>query len=238
MTQKVNALPVGVPKVRFSFRNHLLPPILGIAVSFLIYALLNFPSFEAQGRYYASQLFKAPQTATNAAAAPAVDRNLSEIIVPSIGVKAPVIYEPSANNTNIAYDLRSGVVHYGTTALPGEKGNVAIFGHSSGVAWAPGNYKFIFTLLDKLKPGQQVTLYYQGVRYVYVVTDSVVVAPNDMKVLDSNGTQSQLSLITCTPVGTSKNRLVVHAKQLYPNPAGNKAFEPADKKSPAELPGN
>ena len=33
-----------------------------------------------------------------------------------------------------------------------------------------------------------------------------------------------LRLITCTPVGTSLNRLVVEAKQISPDPAGNLAY--------------
>jgi sortase A len=202
-----------------------------------MYGLLNFPTYEAQARYYISQL-KTPPAAASAASSAAVDSKSSEVIIPGIHVKAPVIYESSVDNTNIAYDLRSGVVHYGTTALPGQKGNVVIFGHSSGVAWAPGNYKFVFTLLEKLQPGQQISLDYHGVRYVYVVTDSQVVAPNDMKALNSNGAQSQLSLITCTPVGTSKNRLVVHAKQVSPNPAANQPFKPANNVVLNELPGN
>lgn len=237
MTQKVSALPVGVPKVMFSFRCHILPPLVGIAVSALMYGLLNFPFLVAQAEYYASR-FSTPVPAASAVSSTVVDQNLSQIVIPSIGVKAPVIYESSPNNNTIAYDLRSGVVHYGTTALPGEKGNVVIFGHSSGLTWAPGNYKFVFTLLDKLRAGQQITLDYHGTRYVYVVSDSQVVAPTDMKVLNTNGAQSELSLITCTPVGTSKNRLVVHAKQLYPDPVSNKPFKPASSAGLDELPSN
>lgn len=234
MAQKVNALPIGVQKVNFRFRNHLLPPVLGIAATFLVYALLNFPSFEAQAQYYINRFGVQP---THNAVLPAVPANQSEIIIPGIKVKAPIVYETSADNGAIAYDLRSGVVHYGTTALPGEKGNVAIFGHSSGVAWAPGDYKFVFTLLDKVQNGQQVTLDYKGVRYVYVVTGSEVVAPTDMRILESKDSQSELSLITCTPVGTSKNRLVVHAKQVSPDPAANKPFTPKNGTS-GSLPGN
>ncbi len=234
MTQKVSTLPTGVPKVRLSLRTHILPPLAGVAAMLFTYVLLNLPSFEAQARYYIAQL-EAPKASTNSAPAAVVDSRLSDIIIPSIGVKAPVIYESSVNETNIAYDLRSGVVHYGTTALPGEKGNVAIFGHSSGLTWAPGNYKFVFTLLNKLQPGQQISLDYKGVRYVYVVTDSEIVAPSDMRVLDSNGA-SQLSLITCTPVGTSRNRLIIHAKQIHPDPAGNKPFKPAEKSAAGVLP--
>ncbi len=229
-------MPVGVQKIPFSFKRHLLPPIIGIVATFLMYGLLNLPSYEAQLHYYVSRLSSPPVTAgTNGVI---VDKKLSEIIIPSINVRAPVTYEPSVNNTNIAYDLRSGVVHYGTTALPGQKGNVVIFGHSSGVAWAPGNYKYIFTLIDKLQFGQQVSLDYKGTRFVYVVTDSKVVAPNDMRVLDSNGTRSQLSLITCTPVGTSRYRLVVSARQVRPDPANNTSFTPAASAFLKELPSN
>lgn len=237
MTQKVNTLPTGVPKVRFSFRTHLLPPLTGLSVMLLMYVLLNLPSFEAQGRYYWSQL-QAPKPVAAAPSASSVSQKSSELIIPAIGVKAPVIYETSTDNGTIAYDLRSGVVHYGGTALPGQKGNAVIFGHSSGVAWAPGSYKFIFTLLDKLQPGQQISLDYEGKRYVYVVTDRQVVAPTDMKVLASTGSKSQLTLITCTPVGTSKNRLVVHADQIHPDPVKNQASSQSGNISPRELPGN
>ena len=44
-----------------------------------------------------------------------------------------------------------------------------------------------------------------------------------MSVLASHGAP-QLTLITCTPVGTSKYRLIVHAKQISPNPETNKPF--------------
>lgn len=234
--QKAGQLPVGWQGVRFSFRHHILPPLLGLAFSALIYGLLNFPWLEAQGRYYVTRFSPVSNASSVAPVAPASAS--SELIVPSINVKAPVIYEASTNNATIAYDLRNGVVHYGSTALPGERGNVVIFGHSSGVAWAPGDYKFIFTLLNKLSPGQQITLHYQGTRYVYVVSGSQIVPPTDMTILNTNGMQSELSLVTCTPVGTSKNRLVVHAKQLYPNPAINKPFKPLASTVLSELPGN
>lgn len=238
MSQKVSALPTGVPKIRFSFVNHVLPPLIGIAVSLSMYALLNFPTFEAQARYYFSQLFPSPTISLNSTAYTRETNQQSIIIIPSIRVKAPVIYEQRTDATSINYALRNGVAHYGTTALPGEKGNVAIFGHSSGVAWAPGNYKFVFTLLDKLQPGQQIILDYHGDRYVYIVTGSKVISPSDMDVLKADGDKSKLLLITCTPVGTSKNRLVVEAKQVQPNPAQNSRPISTENSVKNSLPGN
>ena len=238
MSQKVSALPTGVPKIRFSFVNHVLPPLIGIAVSLSMYALLNFPTFEAQARYYYSQIVPNHTTSLNNAASTKVANQQSTIIIPSLSVKAPVIYEQRIDNASFAYALRNGVVHYGTTALPGEKGSVALFGHSSGVAWAPGNYKFVFTLLDKLQPKQQIILDYQGVRYVYIVTGSKVISPSNMDVLKSDGDKSKLLLITCTPVGTSKNRLVVEAKQVQPNPAQNNRPISTENTVNNSLPGN
>lgn len=233
MAHKTHALPIGIQKIRFSWREHVLPPLLGLGACLAIYGLLNFQSLLAQAQYYTNQI----RLATPAHSAVVASQKSSEILIPSIKVRAPVVYEQSTNSANFEYALRSGTVHYATTALPGEKGNVVIFGHSSGLTWAPGNYKFVFTLLDKVKQGQQISVYYHGVQYVYVVTGSQVVSPTNMSVLESHSGRSELSLITCTPVGTSENRLVVHAQQVRPDPANNKPFQPTSRSSNS-LPGN
>jgi sortase A len=222
--------------VRFSFRQHIVPPILGFGVMVLMYGVLNFPLLQAQSMHYISRYM--PSQATSAVPSAAVaPSNKSQLTIASIGVKAPIIFEPSTNNSNIDYALRSGVVHYGSTALPGEQGSVAIFGHSSGLAWAPGDYKFVFTLLEKLKIGDSILLDYKGVRYIYEVSGSEVVRPTDMAVLKQTD-KSELLLITCTPVGTSQSRLVIHAKQLRPSPENNKV-RPVPAANPAAvLPGN
>jgi sortase A len=154
-----------------------------------------------------------------AAAAPAGDVVPAEntITIAKINVHAPVIYQPSMAEADVQRSLQDGVVHYGSTALPGQAGNVAIFGHSSNDWWEPGNYKFVFVLLDKLAPGDQVTVDYQSKRYTYQVTDSKVVEPTDVAVLNPTTTPT-LTLITCSPPGTSLRRLVVTAKQIDPDP--------------------
>ena len=121
-------------------------------------------------------------------------------------------------------------MHYPDTAVPGKQGNVVIFGHSSGQWWAPGNYKFIFTLLDKLQPQDKIVIDYQGVRYIYRVYAYKIVEPTDLSVLNQSSDNS-LTLITCTPVGTSAKRLIIMAKQIVPN-----VKEPAAVNQAAELP--
>ncbi|HSX35311.1 MAG TPA: sortase [Patescibacteria group bacterium] len=223
------------PKMPFSFRKHILPPMVGIFIMLLVFAALNSELIVAEVRYRLNKRHPVanlvvPAQASPTAVLPKPDPSKpSSITIPAINVNAPVTFEPSVAEWKIQVDLRSGVVHYGPTADPGQNGTVVIVGHSSGLAWAPGDYKWIFTLLNKLKPGDQIQISYQGINYVYQVTDSIVIAPTDMSVLNQTKTPT-LSLVTCTPVGTSKSRLVVHAKQISPNPIKAEA-KPAPKVS-------
>lgn len=192
-------------------------PILTAAGIFLLTLLVfKAPVIISQIEY----LFHKPTTpavsATNAAATAPAGNTIS---IPKINVQAPVIYEQSTSETDVETALENGVVHYGNTALPGQNGNVAIFGHSSNDWWQPGNYKFVFVLLDKLSPGDLVTVNYNSKAYTYQVTGSQIVDPNDVAVLEPTTTPT-LTIITCSPPGTSLRRLVVTAKQISPDPNG------------------
>jgi LPXTG-site transpeptidase (sortase) family protein len=133
------------------------------------------------------------------------------IKVPKIHVRAPIVVnEQQTDARSVSQALRSGVLLYGNSSKPGLNGNTVIVGHSSGMPLAPGKYKWVFTLLDKLKTGDKIVLSYQGLNYVYTVQSKTVVSPNNSAVLQPTKS-STLSLITCTPVGTNKNRLVVRA---------------------------
>jgi LPXTG-site transpeptidase (sortase) family protein len=139
------------------------------------------------------------------------------LTIPKINVHAPVNFVPTLDESQVLKSLESGVVHYANTANPGEIGNPVIFGHSSNDWWEPGSFKYVFVLLDKLTPGDQFTVDYQGTRYVYAVTGSQVVDPTNVGVLAQTDTPT-FTLITCSPPGTSWRRLVVSAKQISPNP--------------------
>jgi len=157
------------------------------------------------------------------------------ITIPKINVHVPVNYEPTIQEAAIQHALETGVVHYGNTALPGQNGNVAIFGHSSNDWWEPGNFKFVFVLLDKLSPGDQITMDYGSKRYTYEVTSSRVVEPTEVDVLNPTSTPT-LTLITCTPPGTSLRRLVVTAKQVSPAPSSTVVVAPSPGATASTLP--
>ncbi len=141
----------------------------------------------------------------------------NEIIIPKIGVRAPLVFIDTNNEIEVLRALRDGVVHYNGTAYPGEVGNSVFFGHSSNDWWEPGNYKFVFVLLEKLVPGDTYEIHYNSRKYVYVVTETKVVPPTDLSVLNQTSEPTS-TLITCTPPGTSWRRFIVHAKQTSPAP--------------------
>ncbi|HSX15128.1 MAG TPA: sortase [Candidatus Saccharimonadales bacterium] len=158
------------------------------------------------------------QTVTSNIATPAASIPPDPTIsIPKINVNAPVVYEPSIAEAAIQKALVGGVVHYGTSVTPGQPGNLVIVGHSSNDWWQPGNYKFVFVLLDKLAVGDQFSLNYQSHKYIYEVTLVKIVEPTDLSVL-ANTPSPTATLITCTPPGTSWRRLVVQANQISPEP--------------------
>jgi len=149
--------------------------------------------------------------------------NAPEVIIPKINVEIPVVYGVNTIDDNaVNAALEQGVVHYADTAVPGQKGNVVIVGHSSNNILNSGKYKFAFVLLHKLETGDIFYLQKDGARYTYQVINKKIVKPTDVSVLASSE-GATASLITCDPPGTSNNRLVVTGTQIAPDPAADTA---------------
>lgn len=189
-----------------------IPLATALTVFLLVLIIFKAPVFVSQVSYALSGPVASP---TPAASAKVPAENT--VSIPKIGVHAPVQYISATAEAEFQRALETGVVHYATTSLPGQFGNVAIFGHSSNDWWEPGDYKFVFVLLDRLVPGDKMTVDYQSRRYTYEVTGSKIVEPNAIEVLAPTA-EPTLTLITCTPAGTSLRRLVISAKQIDPKP--------------------
>jgi len=144
-----------------------------------------------------------------------------ELIIPKINVQIPVVYAADNSDNTIENDLESGVVHYADTAVPGQNGNLVIFGHSSNNIFNPGRYKFAFVLLSRLDKGDTFYIDNNGHRYTYQIFDRQIVSPTDVSVLGLTDKAATATLITCDPPGTSTNRLVVTAEQVDPSVASN-----------------
>lgn len=221
-------------KVHFSLHKNVVPIVLGVVMFGAVLGLLNAQLISAQLRYRFwppepikvsadSKMYKAPEDG-------------EWIIIPKIGVKAPIHEVDGFAEWKVQIALRNGVVHYDGTADPGQAGNIVLFGHSSGPPWSPAKFNFVFTLLDKLQAGDTIIYDFDGNRYIYRVFSSTVVSPTTLTPLNPT-TQPQLTLITCTPVGTSKNRLVVRAHQISPRPSSALPTNPnSDSQLPKRLP--
>lgn len=110
-------------------------------------------------------------------------------------------------------DLSKSLIHYLPKSLPGEYGNVAIFGHSTlPQLYSPKDYKSIFTYLPSLERGDIIKIKISDIEYEYGVYDMFVVNPDEISVLDQQKDGSYLTLITCVPPGTYLKRLVIKAK--------------------------
>ncbi len=120
------------------------------------------------------------------------------ILIPKINVKATVV---EGDNWGA---LQLGVGHHIGSANPGQRGNMVLSGHDDV-------YGEIFKDLDKLKPGDLVTVETMSKPYTYVVQDQKIVSPTDVWVLDSRGDQRQLTMITCYPYRVDTKRIVVFA---------------------------
>ncbi len=120
-----------------------------------------------------------------------------------------------------AEDLEQGPGHYTGTAMPGEQGNFAVAGHRVGRG-SP------FLEIDELRPGDPIVVETATSWYVYRVLDTPglgvpgqqVVDPSDVSVIaptpagpaDGPASGAYLTLTTCHPEYSARQRLIVHAQ--------------------------
>jgi len=137
----------------------------------------------------------------------AVAVNTSNYIsIPKLNIKAPVIASAS-NEQEILKSLKSGVVLYPGSVLPGGEGTSVIIGHSSS-NFPITKYSAIFAGLNKLTVGDLVYINYNGQNYTYIIKDKRI---GSSKQLASSFTGSDLVLGSCWPVGTDRDRIIVIA---------------------------
>jgi sortase A len=135
---------------------------------------------------------------------------LTRLRIPKLGVNVLVVEGTSAAA------LRAGAGHYVGTPLPGEEGNVAIAGHRT-------TFGRPFNHLDEMKQGDQVLLETPFKVFHYVVVPAFgghpnpwPVKPDATDVLQNVPGKYLLTLTTCHPKGSARQRLIL---RLELNPA-------------------
>ncbi len=143
----------------------------------------------------------------------------NRIIIPKIGKNIPLVdvkldtgFDFEHIENIFMQELEKWVVRYPGTAKPGEVGNAFIFGHSSNYPWVKGEYNSVFVLLDELSFGDEIIVYYNQKKFTYIIREKKVVKPGNVKVLDRDEGKKELSLMTCWPIGTTINRLIIFAE--------------------------
>lgn len=111
-------------------------------------------------------------------------------------------------------NFEDNLAHLPGSALPGEKGNIFITGHSSLTQfYKEGNYKAVFARLPELKKGDEIDLEVSGQTYKYFIEGMKIVDPKDVSVVNPPDNSGRyLTLMTCVPPGFNTKRLVVLAR--------------------------
>ena len=159
-----------------------------LAPEFQIETVNNFPAFIGKPRT------TAPSYMEFKLAIPKIKLETSNVVVESL-------------------NFDENLAHLPGSALPGEKGNVFITGHSMLPNLASKESKAFFAKLPDVKKGDEIVVDALGQRYVYKVTELKIVDPKDISVIfppDSNG--RYISLMTCVPPGFNTKRLIVIGK--------------------------
>lgn len=135
---------------------------------------------------------------------PPPDEN--RIVIPSIQINEPIL---EGNNINVIN--RGGTWRRPNTADPTKDNNTVIVGHRFF-----GNNVSTFYHLDKVEVGQMLALYWDKKETLYQVTEKKIVDASAVEI-EAPTSEKQLTLYTCDPIWTAKNRLVIIARPVTIN---------------------
>jgi len=195
-----------------------IPILAGLFVVFLIlflqYNRLIFApimAYVSPGNAPASEIEALDPTITQTVSAD------PRLLIPKLNIDVPINFDITLSQVMEA--MNHGVAHYriaGASAYPGEIGNFIITGHSAGDVYSSNPYKYIFSGLERLEEGDLIYVNYKSVRYTYKITTKQVIEPSNVAALVMQTDRPLITLVTCTPLGTSRYRLLVTGEQISP----------------------
>lgn len=126
----------------------------------------------------------------------------NRLVIDKIGVQMDI---KGGNDANV---LKAGAAWWiPGTSNPLYGGNFVVGGHR--YAYQPPSAKTLYNL-DKLVVGDVIKVEWEGKEYSYEVQNIKIVEPSQVEILAPTS-EEKLTLFTCTPIFTSKQRLVVEA---------------------------
>lgn len=127
--------------------------------------------------------------------------NDMRLVIPKLSLDVPVLEGATKDNLRVAVTHLEGT---GRVGIEGE--NSVILGHRSFIT---GEF---FSELDKLQKGDTFSITASSTEFEYEVVSQKIIDPSDMSVLSAIPDESLVTLVTCHPRYSSKQRLVVVAK--------------------------
>ena len=181
--------------------------LVGLSILFFIY----FPVLKQELNY---QVKKNIKNENEVKEIKPVDEDFG-LVIAKIDVNTKVFKDVDSNNPKEYLPLLTkGVAHAKGSVLPGESGNVFIFAHSTDTSFNASRYNAVFYLLNKLEKDDEIIVYYNQEKYLYKVTTSKILSPDRLDDYLKTLSGSNLILQTCTPPGTTINRLLLIAKEM------------------------
>lgn len=126
------------------------------------------------------------------------------LVIPAMDLNVSII----EGQTEAALN-KGGVWRRPNASTPDKGGNTVLAGHRFSYSAPRGPFYF----LDKVKPGDQIIVYWHGKAYIYAAKTSAEVPPSDGAV-EAPTADDRLTLYTCTPLWSLKDRLVVVAERV------------------------
>jgi sortase A len=117
------------------------------------------------------------------------------IRIPAIDIDAPIVQGDGWEQ------LKKGVAQHPGTADPGRPGNLVLSGHNDV-------FGEVFRYLDRLKPGDEITVFTQQRSYTYIVSGWELVEPMQIDVMDPTPNPT-ITLISCYPYLIDTQRIIV-----------------------------
>lgn len=129
----------------------------------------------------------------------------NRVVIPSIGVNMEIFEGPNEKTLD-----QGGIWHIPNTSSPDRGGNTVFSGHRW--RYLPPSNSTLY-LLDKVKDGEPVIVYWRGKEYDYRISGRAVVDPSRVEILE-NTTTPKLTIFTCTPLYSTKQRLVLYGELI------------------------
>ena len=130
--------------------------------------------------------------------------------IPSINLAANINNPSSTNVSALDQALLTGAVRYPGSGVPGENGNVLLFGHSSHLPVVHNQAFRAFNDIQNLKAGEPIYLLGTDKVYVYAV-EKVEKANTTTGEISLAADGAKLTMATCDNFGSKSDRFIVTA---------------------------